>query len=736
MESVTTIVFVLMMMIRCSSTSRYSADFDRITYLDFTSPVVSALPPTGSPLTTLSVVNSDDSPFARVKLPWAFNFFGNTINNIFVNPNGAIHQTYDQPCSCACFQSGECTVLKSYYGLIAGYLADLNPTASSLPASITSYITGNMVSIIFREVPIYNTVKNMSFRISLFDDSHINIDYDKIDGTQISSKWISGVRPPQFNFHTNFTKVQLADYSSWNTSVLGIYPPRKIKSGSQYTVCPVSLVWGASPSRMNIATPPHGSYLNLTLTPLLYSCQAILDIVLYFNVLADLSSGSSELAKCIYKTGPLPSLLCNISSLSVTVRQGLVDAPSSLGFIGWRVSGTNVQFSRMPIDGIPMSFYRSAIPESRSCALNTFAPASCSDKICHGNYTCLNLPCDLHSPVLYKNPTCGNGTISALDPNTCSTDLAYDRTNNKCCTVEQQDCMGTCFGKFSIGLITLGSKHLLCCPFVDCFNVCKGPALRDACGVCGGRDFKGLTCNTKVKIETGYGSNKMLALTDYSQPKKLSSLGKITITNQNYSNIVVTISISGTNSVSPHISIPSSSVNVTVLPFQSQTFYVNVNLTSLYIGGDSHWEVKTVTLSYTRLSLSPYAFSYPIEIFPGATNCSSVKDIATCMRIPACIFCTNYPSLRILKAEEDIENQLSSEEWTELSEEERYYYSKRKLFTGLVPAQLGDLGLPLAGVCTNGFQTSVCVPYSSSSRINVTYITTFVIFFLIFIFSY
>lgn len=733
MMSTTLMIIILMMMIRFSSTSRYSADFGRIIYLDFTSPVASALPPVGSFQTILPAVKSDDSPFSRVKLPWAFNFFGNVIYNIFVSPNGAIHQTYDQPCPCACFGDASCP----YYGIIAGCLLDLYPPAALIPASITSYTTGSMVSIIFTSVPLFKSNTTVSFRMSLFNDSRIVIDYDKVNITRLG-KWITGVRPPENNAHTNLTKVQLNSGIPWNTSTVGIYPPKKVQTGSKYTLCPMSVVWGASPGRVNIATPSDGSYIKLTLIPLLYSCQALIDVVIYFNPIANMKSGSKELVKCINKAGNLPSLLCNISSLPQNVLEQLaLPKPTpTLGLIGWRVKDSNAQYSKMPIDGIPLTFYNSITPEIGSCALNSPISTSCGNGICSGNYSCLELPCDLHAPILYKNPTCQNRTISAADPNTCSIDLAYNRKGNKCCTIEQQDCMGTCFGKHSIGFEKAGSTFLRCCGAVDCFNVCDGTATRDACGVCGGQDRRGSTCNSRVKIDTGYGYNRLLTLIDYSQPTKLSSLSKIVITNQNATNIVVNMSVTGSESLSPHILIPSSSMNVTITAFESKTFYINVNVSSLYYGRDANWVVKTVIITYSRPSFSPYPFNYLVDVFPGATNCSSITSVATCMRVPACIFCANYPSLRILRAEEEEGNLSFSEEWTELSEEERYYNSRRRLFTGLVPAQLADLGVPLKGVCTTGFVTSVCVPYSSALNLNISYIAIYIIVFVTFILSY
>ena len=242
------IVFILLLLVRFATPSKYSTG--HLIYLDFLSPTASVLPAANRSRTVLSAIHSDDSPFSRVKLPWAFNFFGIKIYNVFVSPNGAIHQTYDQPCACSCYGDSTCNFQKGYTGLIAGYLADLNPSQALKTANITSYITANVVTIRFEKVPIINRPASIiSFRISLFKDSHVVIDYDSIIKDQVYSSWITGLRPAFGNAHTKYTAAQNSSgVIRWKTTYPGLYPDKsQLFTGMQYTTCPMAAVWGVLP---------------------------------------------------------------------------------------------------------------------------------------------------------------------------------------------------------------------------------------------------------------------------------------------------------------------------------------------------------------------------------------------------------------------------------------------------------------------------------------------------------
>lgn len=308
-------LIIITVLIRISSTLDLSFAYKDIIYLDFSTPIVSALPPL-NPRSVLSAIHSDDSPFSRVKLPWAFNFFGNKIYNIFVNPNGAIHQTQDQPCACACFgQDKSCDFNSSYHGLIAGFLADLDPSHTSTP-NITSYVKDDMVSIIFSLVPFFGSIDTVSFRISLFNDSRVEIAYDEIIPSQKHSSWITGFRSPLYSSNTILSDSQLLTgktdwYSTGNSQ--GVYPKKtNVQTGSSFTTCPMSLVWGIKPGKIQVST----NFI-VELRPLFYSCSTLIDIALYVFPGASLSANSFDLARCVYQLHSVPTvLLCDLSTLS------------------------------------------------------------------------------------------------------------------------------------------------------------------------------------------------------------------------------------------------------------------------------------------------------------------------------------------------------------------------------------------------------------------------------------
>lgn len=326
-------------------------------------------------------------------------------------------------------------------------------------ANITSFTSQDMVSIIFSQVPFYGKVANVSFRISIYNDSRIQIAYVSILPKQTFTKWISGIRVPKYDTHANLTTIQSkSGLSYWQNKIVGLYPAKaNVKSNTQYTACPIASVWGALPMSVDIS-PPNSILVNLI--PLSYSCEELLDVVLYFSPSDSLSSGSPTLAPCKYQatssSSTLPSLQCNLSTIFTTLTTG-----NQQGLVAWRVKGSGTAYSEMYISPIPMVFYTTMTPTS-VCSLNHAAPSGCiANNICNGNFTCLNLPCNKRAPkvpVLYKNDVCISPTVAKADNNTCSIDLAYNYGTKICCTIEEQDCMGVCFGKSLVALSGAGKS--------------------------------------------------------------------------------------------------------------------------------------------------------------------------------------------------------------------------------------------------------------------------------------
>ena len=117
------------------------------------------------------LMNADDSPFARIDLPFPFNFFGRKYYSLYASPNGFLQENSVQPCACSCFYDVPlCTFNSSYFGIIAGFLTDLDPSSSGKDSNITVSIHENFVRVHYQNIPIFGAGIGSinSFYINLF----------------------------------------------------------------------------------------------------------------------------------------------------------------------------------------------------------------------------------------------------------------------------------------------------------------------------------------------------------------------------------------------------------------------------------------------------------------------------------------------------------------------------------------------------------------------------------------
>lgn len=659
-----------------------------VTYISFSMPNTRPLPTKRVALSLAS--KADDSPFQRIQLPWAFNFFGMNIYNVFASPNGALHYTSEQPCVCNCFaeqtpDGGTCDFNQSYKGVIAGFLTDLDPSSASKHGNMTYYKGSEMVSVVYSDIPLFDTtLKPFSFRISLYNDSRVEITYDSVFTNQtfrgaLYPQLISGLRPMAGAYWNVTAEQRQMGLTQWYTSLSGVYPYyNDVKSGNQFTACPFSQLWAAQPRYIDISIKTKAN-LRVTLIPLLMSCGALIDVVLYIN---EFDPNSPDFASCRYinsqgsNTGAQQSLQCDLSTLPVDQ----LKTGETMVRIAWRarVSGSNSNYGykRLDVKPIPVTFYSSnpadGIPGASTCALNLLPPTTCTtpDKLCSGDYSCLRRPCTTNqqtssqqASTLFQYPTCAAARGKVLNAS-CSTDLAYNANLTKCCSVDQQDCGGVCFGTSKLAVWTPSGfpkvlpthRTLVCCPptsSVDCAGNCiaKGkPGLeRDACGRCGGNDKKGLGCSTGVTVTTGWGYNKLYYFIDYSSPSSLWAISPINISNANTTSIMINFSLSGNIYSGPDVSlnIPLA-VNIVIPPRSSLLVPVNFSMQRVFRGSQQSWSVKTLIISYWRPSLGTLSFNYPVESFPQGSNCSAIQSAMACVRAPACILCPRMRQQRVL----------------------------------------------------------------------------------------
>ena len=101
----------------------------------------------------LSVSDVDDSPVAKVGLPFSFAFFDSLHDQIWINPNGAIQ--FDGVNQCGrTFMSYDCSFQNAYNNLIAAFVTDLNPKAYSDAAIYFRNDTAH-VDILYKGIPFF-----------------------------------------------------------------------------------------------------------------------------------------------------------------------------------------------------------------------------------------------------------------------------------------------------------------------------------------------------------------------------------------------------------------------------------------------------------------------------------------------------------------------------------------------------------------------------------------------------
>lgn len=733
----------------------------RVFYVSFTQPI-SKHPLPSNVLNGIdgqnlgAIMQSDDSPFVQIDLSWPFNYFGRNYYNAYVSPNGAIHMSIQQPCPTTA-NFGDlytCGFNTSYYGLIGGYLTDLNPSqVKSGAGNITYFKQSDSVTVYFRNIPNYGMTLNHTFAISIFKDGHVDISYIHIHApTSMTGMvpWLTGLRAPQYYSNVNYTNSQLqTGITQWSTTVPGIYPRKSsVVDGQVFTACPISTLWCAQPSKISLNNTVSSGYMNVTFTPLSLSCQSYIEFAIYIDSLpaaAYLFNSSSMLSICNspMSSGNTTTITCNLNQLLSSRSAGPHKA-----YFAWRVDGSTTNFEPLlEVNPVTITTYYSpsssptTSPSPTVCSLNENVnlcsitnTSSCS--VCNGQLGCLNLPCSktststTTSSSIYTAPSC-NGTCEST---TSSIDYYEDHIKKICCPLDSVDCLGFCYGSAKPGYTSSGS--LTCCTTkVDCLGVCDGKAQRDACGVCQGSDKTGKTCHTYVDIDTFTSPNSLYPVIDIGNLQY--NISTINITNTNSTPIYVSLSLSnkgetaanvGIAYIGPDVDYPRD--KVTIPGFSSWSVAINTSFASIMSGRKAAWDVKTLTVTYSRPSVSDVEFNYAIDIFPAVKQCS-IATRSQCLRLPGCIYCLDYPGIRVLRQAGDEQDEASSFVGGGIQSESRYIGSPfqgedggmieniniqdRELYTNIMPDQVGVKTYSFSlGYCTNGWLSDVC-PYSATS---------------------
>lgn len=676
-------------------------------YISYSSPIINTKSMLASPVMyqNLTVLmRADDSPFEAIALPFEFNFFGTNINYVYASPNGGLHTTLEQPCYCGftasfCFMTEECNFNSSYYGVIAGVLTDLWPVNSTLSTSnIDVSISSDYISVQYHDIRLYAVSKNYStFDVDLFRDGHVEIIYYEINlSTYLFSNGFvsSGLRAPQHLNKTfgHLTASQISASSSYWKSVAGVYPSTFSMVGGtskQFTVCPVSLLWGASPSSVS-----QTDNMNITLYPAAIGCGSKLDIIIHPQSKATVPKSDPSIILCYnshteFNGNANDTYECDSSSYLSSLSSGDVSF-----YLYWRTKGSTNNYTSLSfVDKIEIKVVASGT--SSDCVYNTVSsdtldsgcdPCDIRDR----NFTCLSsLECKVNAlPVVYEYPDCNNTCIYSSNINEYSYQ-EISTVGGDCCPFDDVDCAGECGGGAVITNSSNPINDLTCClaEDVDCYGVCYGKGEVDACGICDGDDEYGTTCDLGYKIY-GIDNNEAEAKVNVSTDV-LYTLVVINITNTNstYINVVLDASSNDVN-LGPDITFIENDVNIP--GNHSELFHINVSFYSLFNLTKKMWQSKKVTLSIERPSFSVTSTKRSFVIHPIAVGCSDLT-INHCINLPGCFYCMKYEGMRVLL---EGENQANA---------------NRSLYTAVIPSQEGTLPLTNSdGYCIDGWNTMDC----------------------------
>lgn len=315
----------------------------------------------------------------------------------------------------------------------------------------------------------------------------------------------------------------------------------------------------------------------------------------------------------------------------------------------------------------------------------------------------------------------------------CNGNTIYD-CENICGGISIRDCKGICNGK------TIRDCNGICGGTAkrDCAGICNGKGILDFCGICNGNDYdatsgclqgyKGFNISTNTienalypvfTIEDGHsGMFRILSIYINNETPYIIKVNSLQDSNKDQ--FVPEVDIN------PVVSILN--------PKQSITININISLISLYQDdtGVLIWGIRSIYFQYNRIIYPNELYNYPISfnIYPSTIQCNSITTKYKCTSFPGCIFCMEYPNMRILSNQTLLKHNYK---YNNIS----YYQLNRKLFSNIIPQTIINSNIKnneQIGYCSDGWVTEQCfnsLSYSIYSKENTIYYTIISIIFTI-----
>lgn len=713
-------------------------------YISFLTKILSNDPLSTSDEKTINqLLNTDDSPFVGVTLPFPILLFSKYYQRLYVNPNGAAHISKTQPCPQNDFSEEGCNFNTSYYGVFAGLLTDLQ-ISSGCPGADISYFSSknnqnNLFTVAFRRLCYFGTFITNSFRITVFDDNHIEIGYDRISRSNnlpVKNYWVSGVRLPQNDVNTLNPTVNM---NAWNYVIPGIYPlPSQVTTGNKFVVCPISSLWCLRNSTIQWNEELNKTTIQLTTSEL--SCTSSITYSLGFSLENHLSTISlSNYLPCSAnaKTGRLSCKFNVLFNYLLNQKVSWSTLPVYL-WIAWKDSTlTTASYHAIDLPSIQLTIENSTtLPHNgQHCYINQYY-SSCSSvnncSFCNQDFSCFNNTCyqENNYQTIYSDLSCNN---ICLEPNITSPSsltspiLTSNVTDGfgKCCQEKDLDCAGDCFGNNTMSSDYYGNSY--CCPAsltVDCNGICDGKAVIDICGICGGGDFIGYSCFNSSLVFLSSPEADTVAL----YPKFNLTLQEFSITSSFYIINLSEEDINATAWVSSNYNHTDPDITFHNNTLYNNNFYIpkntslqiafNISMERFQENPNNEYVFKDIEVEYNRIGFPKAIYRLTIPVYPRFIECDikiGSNSMHSCMRYPGCMYCLNFPDIKVLHSngKSIIYYEDSTDTFYKLPHGTQNS-RRRRLFSNLIPNpyKVKNRNI-LHGTCIDGYYQTDCDNYNN-----------------------
>ena len=169
-------------------------------------------------------------------------------------------------------------------------------------------------------------------------------------------------------------------------------------------------------------------------------------------------------------------------------------------------------------------------------------------------------------------------------------------------------------------------------------------------------------------------------------------------------------------------------VNSTLSPFANITIALSVSLKRTFSLSVRAWEVKYITIKYSRLlpnhAVAPLQRSVSVPVHVFVTGCDKITSSAVCAAAPGCVFCLQYPGIRVLRSTSNEDSKEASSSLLhsikDCGDDSACIDRHRSLFAVVAPEGLGTVSYEFSGYCASDYsqsdETLLCKDNSSDSN--------------------